>query len=242
MTVAEAARIREAQTIFEGVAADYDVPAQIFGLGRYRAWHRELADLVAERKPARVLDMCTGTGAIAAEISVRTDAHIVAVDITRGMLARARKRPQLHDSDINFVQGAAQAPPFANGSFDAVVFSYLLRYVEDVPGTIATLGRLVRPGGLLTSLEFGVPPNPIARAAWLLYTRGLMPVGLSLLSPGWRRVGGFLGGSISHLYQRHPVPALEGYFRAAGFEVHPTRRMSLGGGLILSGTRTADRA
>lgn len=233
----EASRIREAQAIFDGVADDYDTPAQIFGLGRYRAWHRELAALVLDREPARVLDMCTGTGAIAAEISARTDAHIVAVDITRGMLERARQRPRVRGRGITFVQGAAQAPPFAPGTFDVVVFSYLLRYVADVPGTIATLGRLVRPGGLLASLEFGVPPNPIARAAWLLYTRALMRAGLSMISPGWRRVGSFLGGSISRLYQQHPVPALESYFRAAGFDVHPARRMSLGGGIILSGTR-----
>jgi demethylmenaquinone methyltransferase/2-methoxy-6-polyprenyl-1,4-benzoquinol methylase len=135
----EAGRIREAQSIFEGVAGDYDTPAQIFGLGRYRAWHRELAALVAAAKPARVLDMCTGTGAIATEIAARTTARVVAVDITRGMLARARKRPGLVERDVAFVQAAAQAPPFADGSFDVVVFSYLLRYVADVPGTIAAL-------------------------------------------------------------------------------------------------------
>jgi demethylmenaquinone methyltransferase/2-methoxy-6-polyprenyl-1,4-benzoquinol methylase len=232
----EAARIRETQSIFAGIADGYDVPAQVFGLGRYRAWHRALVDMVAAGRPARVLDMCTGTGAIAAAIAARTDAHVVAADITRPMLARARRRPQLR-SHAAFVQAAAQAPPFAPASFDAVVFSYLLRYVEDVPGTIAALARLVRPGGLLASLEFGVPDNGVARAAWLAYTRAVLPLGLGVLSPGWRRVGGFLGDSITRLYRRHPIAALESYFRAAGLEVQPTRRLSLGGGVIMSGVR-----
>lgn len=231
--------MREAQAIFDPIAPGYDRPAQVFGLGRYRYWHRELAALVAGRHPSSVLDVCTGTGAVAAEIAARGSARIVALDVTRGMLREARKRPDLASRRVAFVQAAAQAPPIRDDAFDAVVFTYLLRYVDDVPGTVAALGRLVRPGGLLASLEFGVPPNPLAHAAWRIYTRGLLRAGLALVSPGWRRVGGFLGDSISNLYHRHPLPALEGYFRDAGFDVHPTRRLSLGGGVIMSGTRRA---
>jgi demethylmenaquinone methyltransferase / 2-methoxy-6-polyprenyl-1,4-benzoquinol methylase len=231
-------RIKQAQAIFSAIADDYERPAQLFGLCRYRYWQRELAALVAERKPTRVLDMCTGTGAIAAEIAARCSTRIVAADVTFGMLTRARRNPVLlGGAGTLFVQAAAQAPPFADGVFDVVVFSYLLRYVDDVPGTIAALGRLVKPGGLMVSLEFGVPQNPILHALWTFYTRVLMPAGLSLLSPGWRRVGGFLGRSIVDFYRRHSPSALEGYFEGAGFKVHPTRRLSGGGGIIMSGTK-----
>ena len=235
-TVDESARIRTTREIFAGIAGDYDTPAQLFGLGRYHAWHRALVDRVVPVAPRRVLDMCTGTGLVSAELVRRTDAHVVAVDITRPMLERARRRPGLAGR-VSFVEAAAQTPPFGERSFDAVVFTYLLRYVDDVPGTIAALGRLVRPGGVLASLEFGVPPNPLARAAWRLYTQTVLRGGLALLSPGWRRVGGFLGASISTLEERHPVSALEGYFRAAGFDVQPTARLSLGGGVVMSGVR-----
>jgi Methylase involved in ubiquinone/menaquinone biosynthesis len=239
MTAEDTGRIKQAQAIFSGIADDYDRPAQIFGLGRYRFWQRELAAMVADRKPAWVLDMCTGTGAIAAEIAARCAPRIVAVDVTRAMLTRARRKPDLVAERTFFLQAAAQSPPFRDGAFDVVVFSYLLRYVDDVPGTIAALGRLVKPGGLLVSLEFGVPRGAILRVLWTLYTRVLLRAGLSWLSPGWRRVGGFLGHSIADFYRRHPLSALEGYFKTAGFAVHPTRRLSAGGGIIMSGTRLA---
>ena len=232
-------RIKQAQAIFGGIADDYDRPAQLFGLLRYRFWQRELAAMIAERKPAWVLDMCTGTGSIAAEIAQRCAGRIVAVDVTRAMLTRARRNLVLLGERTIFLQAAAQCPPFCDNAFDVVVFSYLLRYVDDVPGTIAALGRLVKPGGMLASLEFGVPPDPILRALWTVYTRVLLRAGLSLLSPGWRRVGGFLGHSIADFYRRHPISALEGYFQAAGFRVHPTRRLSAGGGVIMSGTKLA---
>ncbi len=239
MAAKDTARIRQAQAIFTGIAQNYDRPARIFGLWRYRFWQRELAAMVADRKPAWVLDMCTGTGAIAAEIAARCTPTIVAVDVTRAMLVQARRNHALLGARTLFLQAAAQSPPFRDGAFDVVVFSYLLRYVDDVPGTIATLGRLVKPGGLLLSLEFGVPQGAFLRALWTLYTRVLLRAGLSLLSPGWRRVGGFLGQSIADFYRRHPLSAIEGYFQAAGFTVGPTRRLSAGGGIIMSGVKSA---
>jgi len=231
----EIEQIRRAQAIFTGIAEDYDGPAHLFGLGQYRSWHTALVEEVAARKPRRVLDMCTGTGAIAGAIFARTGAEVVAVDITRAMLEQARRRPGL--SGVSLLQAAAQAPPFAPGTFDAVVFSYLLRYVADVPATLGALGALVRPGGLLASLEFGVPGHPVARLAWHLYTGLVLRAGLALRSAGWRRVGGFLGPSIRAFYARHPVHSLEAQISALGFACHPTRRLSLGGGLLMTATR-----
>jgi len=227
--------IRRAQAIFTGIARGYDGPAQVFGLFRYRSWHRALVDAVAARKPRRVLDMCTGTGALAAAIRARTGAEVVAVDVTRAMLEQARRRTDM--AGVHLVHAAAQAPPFAPGSFDAVVFSYLLRYVGDVPATLGALAALVRPGGFFGSIEFGLPEHPVARAAWQVYTGVVLRAGLALLSPGWRRVGGFLGPSIRDFHTRHPVPALENEIANLGFVCHPTRRLSLGGGVLMTATR-----
>lgn len=236
---AQAGRAHEVQSLFEGIADHYDQPAQAFGLLRYRAWHRQVAKRVAQARPQRVLDMCTGTGAIAAEVAARTPAAIVCADLTRGMLQQAIRRPTLAGGPIHFVQADAQAPPFPPQSFDAVVFSYLLRYVEDVPGTISALAALVRPGGVMVSLEFGVPEGRAARALWGFYVKRLLPAGLGRLSPGWRRVGGFLGGSIEDFERRWPVARQEAAWRAAGFRLDPTRRLSLGGGVLVSGTKAA---
>lgn len=232
----EAGHIKGARDIFDGVASNYEGPAQLFGLFQYRHWHRELVATVAATRPKLVLDMCTGTGAIAAELLAATDALVIGADLSPGMLGKATSRPELPAFRLGLVAADARMPPFRPAAFDAVVFSYLLRYVQDVPATIAALGALVRPGGVMASLEFGVPRGAW-HPPWLLYTRAVLPAGLAVVSPGWRRVGSFLGRSISEFYQRWPLPVLEEAWREAGLVDVQSRSLSLGGGVIMSGTR-----
>jgi demethylmenaquinone methyltransferase/2-methoxy-6-polyprenyl-1,4-benzoquinol methylase len=229
--------VKAAQRIFTDISEAYDGPAQVLGLFQYRSWHRALVDSIVEVDPKLVLDMCTGTGAVAAEIIARTGSRVVGADVTWAMLEKARPRLRSVGRRIALIQADAQAPPFADGAFDAVVWSYLLRYVEDVPATILKLGRLVRPGGVMASLEFGVPRAPLARAAWITYTRAIMPPALALLSRGWRRVGGFLGKSISAFDEEWPVERLADAWRLAGFDHVSARRLSLGGAVVMSGGR-----
>jgi demethylmenaquinone methyltransferase/2-methoxy-6-polyprenyl-1,4-benzoquinol methylase len=129
----------------------------------------------------------------------------------------------------------ARQLPFADGAFTAVSFSYLLRYVDDPKATIAELARCVAPGGVLACLEFHVPRFGPARAAWVAYTRTLLPLlGFFLGGPAWFRVGRFLGPSISGHYARYPVAIQVGWWEAAGLRDVTTRAMSLGGGLVIS--------
>ncbi|MDR2987667.1 MAG: class I SAM-dependent methyltransferase, partial [Nocardiopsaceae bacterium] len=112
-------------------------------------------------------------------------------------------------------------------------------YVEDPQATLAELARVVRPGGKVASLEFCVPPSPFWRAAWWLYTRLLLPLG-GLLTGGreWFVVGRFLGPNISGHYRRYPVRWTEQAWREAGFTDVGVRLMSLGGGLVMWGTKS----
>jgi demethylmenaquinone methyltransferase/2-methoxy-6-polyprenyl-1,4-benzoquinol methylase len=82
-------------------------------------------------------------------------------------------------------------------------------------------------------LEFGLPRG-LARPAWELYVRVGLPALGALVSPGWRRVGGFLGASIREFHRRYDLPAL---WRAAGIDDVRSRRLSLGGGLVVWGRR-----
>jgi ubiquinone/menaquinone biosynthesis C-methylase UbiE len=101
------------------------------------------------------------------------------------------------------------------------------------------LARVVRPGGRVGSLEFGVPPWPPARAAWRLYTGIGLPALGRLVSREWGEVGRFLGPSIAGFYARHPLERIAGYWRAAGLEDVRVRRMSLGGGVVMWARRSA---
>jgi demethylmenaquinone methyltransferase/2-methoxy-6-polyprenyl-1,4-benzoquinol methylase len=92
----------------------------------------------------------------------------------------------------------------------------------------------------VASLEFGVPPWPPARAAWRLYTAVGLPALGRLSSREWAQVGRFLGPSIRGFYERHPLDAIVGYWRQAGLQDVRVRRMSLGGGVVMSATKRAD--
>jgi demethylmenaquinone methyltransferase/2-methoxy-6-polyprenyl-1,4-benzoquinol methylase len=134
------------------------------------------------------------------------------------------------------VECTAEAAPFADGAFDAVIFSYLLRYVADVPATLSELARALKPGGTMASLDFAVPRG-IWYPLWRLYTAIGLPLGGALLSPAWRRVGSFLGPSIRGFYRRWPEERLLQIWRESGFPDAQARRLSLGGAIVIWGTK-----
>ncbi|HLL91471.1 MAG TPA: class I SAM-dependent methyltransferase, partial [Solirubrobacteraceae bacterium] len=159
-------------------------------------------------------------------------------DQSEAMLAGARRRFETSKrADVELLLGQAEALPFADGSFDALTFTYLLRYVDDPRATVAELARVLRPGGRIASLEFGVPPWAPVRAAWRLYTAVGLPVLGRIASREWFEVGRFLGPSIRGFYERHPVETIVGYWRAAGLRDVRVRRISLGGGIVMSAVK-----
>jgi demethylmenaquinone methyltransferase/2-methoxy-6-polyprenyl-1,4-benzoquinol methylase len=180
-----------------------------------------------------VLDVATGTGLVAAEL-LRQGFDVTGVDQSPEMLAIARRR---FGARVRLIDASAQALPVDSGSFDHLTFTYLLRYVPDPPATLAELARVVRPGGIVASLEFGVPSG-LARPAWELYVRTVLPIAGRLVGSGWPEVGDFLGGSIRDFWRRHPFDQQQDWWRAAGLHVLGVRRLSLGGGVVIWGRRT----
>jgi demethylmenaquinone methyltransferase/2-methoxy-6-polyprenyl-1,4-benzoquinol methylase len=230
---------RAALELFSGLPRRYDALSSVLSFGQDPRWRRALVAAVAPPAGARVLDVATGTGMVAAELLMRGDCTVVGIDQSPQMLAAARAR-FAGDGRVELVQGEAERLPFADRSFDALTFTYLLRYVEDPAATIAELARVVRAGGRVGSLEFGVPPLAPARAAWRLYTAVGLPVLGRLASPEWSAVGRFLGPSIRGFYERHPLQQIVAYWRAAGLIDVTVRRMSIGGGVLIWGTKGVD--
>lgn len=223
------------QRVFSPIARDYDTPALVLSLFRYRAWHRFLLSRLNLTPGTRVLDMATGTGTIALDLR-RRGVEVVACDVTRAMLRRAHKRADRDDVDLDLVECAAEAPPFNDGSFDAITFAYLLRYVRDVPITLEALGRLLKPGGVMASLDFAVP-HGIWYPLWRFYTTVILPTGGRLFSREWQRVGAFLGPNIRDFYHRWPEDRLLSAWSDAGFTRVQSRRLTVGGALLIWGTK-----
>jgi len=177
-----------------------------------------------------VLDVATGTGLVAQELR-RHGCEVVGLDQSDQMM-RSTDHGAPHK-----VQAQAERLPFPDGAFDALTFTYLLRYVDDPPATMRELARVVKPGGTVSCLEFHVPTNLLWRTGWLAYTRAVMPPTGRLVSREWGYTGRFLGRSISEFYRRYPLETQAGWWRGAGIP-HPRHRvMSLGGGIVIWGVK-----
>jgi demethylmenaquinone methyltransferase / 2-methoxy-6-polyprenyl-1,4-benzoquinol methylase len=230
-----------AMRLFAGLPRRYDLLAELLSFGQNGRWRRELVSHLSPHHPARVVDVATGTAGVAIALARETDARITGVDLSEAMLARGRERVRAAGLQGRIELGAARAEalPMATGSADALSFTYLLRYVADPEATMSELARVVRPGGHMASLDFYVPTNPVWRAAWRGYTRwGLPAAGLVLGGRAWFDVGRFLGPNIESHYRRWPVERIVEAWRSAGMVDVGWRAMSLGGGLVMWGTRS----
>jgi len=231
-----------AARLFSGLPDRYDLLAEVLSFGQNRRWRLRLVAQISAAAPKRVLDVATGTAGVAIELARRTDAEITGVDLSAAMLERGRDRvgaAGLADR-IRLEQGRAEQLPYEDRAFDAVAFTYLLRYVPDPAATLAELARVLRPGGVLAGLDFAVPPQPFWRAAWWTYTRLVLPLAGALLGGrAWYDVGRFLGPNISRHERDWPVGRLREAWGAAGLVEVEISSMSLGGGRVIWGRRRA---
>lgn len=212
----------------------------VLSFGQDPRWRRALIDAIAPRPGQRILDVATGTGLVAFALA-RRGAEVVGLDQSEDMLTGARQKltetPDLA-SRVTFRQGEAEQLPFGDGEFDALTFTYLLRYVDDRAATMRELARVVKPGATIGMVEFGVPSSPPLRAAWRVHTRVGLPLTGRLVSPAWTTVGRFLGPNIEEFHAREPD--LKELWHGAGFEDVQERRMSFGAGIVMSGTKRAE--
>jgi demethylmenaquinone methyltransferase/2-methoxy-6-polyprenyl-1,4-benzoquinol methylase len=229
-------RTAHARELFAPLGPVYDRNASLLSFGQDPAWRRFLVSRIPH-DALEVLDVATGTAAVAIELAqgVR-ERRVVGIDQSTEMLAAGRERVARAglESRIELRDGRAEELPFADCSFDALTFTYLLRYVDDPTATMRELARVVRVGGTIAMLEFGLPRR-LARPFWELYVRAVLPVaGYVAGGPAWWEVGRFLGPSIRHF---HEHVSLLDLWAAAGIRDVQARRLSLGGGVVVWGVR-----
>jgi demethylmenaquinone methyltransferase/2-methoxy-6-polyprenyl-1,4-benzoquinol methylase len=222
---------QRALELFAPLGPTYDRVGAALSLGQDPLWRRFLVSRLP--RGGHVLDVATGTGLVAAELR-RQGFVVTGVDQSLEMLAIAHRR---FGDEVELIDASAEALPLDSESFDHLTFTYLLRYVADPAATLAELARVVRPGGFVASLEFGVPRGP-ARPLWDLYVHAVLPLAGRVLRNGWREVGDFLGGSIRDFWARHPLERQLEWWHAAGIDGVEVRRMSLGGAVVIWGRKT----
>jgi demethylmenaquinone methyltransferase/2-methoxy-6-polyprenyl-1,4-benzoquinol methylase len=233
-----------ARELFAPLGPTYDRYARLLSFGQDPRWRSFLVSRLPVGPDDVVLDVATGTAAVALELVRRTGCSVVGVDQSPEMLEEARRRILLtaETKRIRLVEASAAGLPFEDGSFDGLTAAYLLRYLDDLPAGLEELARVLRPGATAALLDFGVPPGPVPRAAWNLYVAAGLPLLGRAISPGWQEVGRFLGGSIRDFDARWPLPSLLTAFREAGFDEVAARRLSLGGCFVIWGRRAPSLA
>jgi len=230
---------RFARDLFDGLPARYDRLAELLSLGQNGQWRAEMVGHVVPADGV-ILDVASGTAGVALQLAARSRARVVGVDLTEQMLRQGQRRVTAagQRDRVRLTAGRAEQLPFPDASFDALTFTYLLRYVRDPQATLAELARVLKPGGRMASLEFCVPAGSFWHPAWWAYTRLALPAGGLLLGGReWYEVGRFLGPNISAHYRRYPVTWTVQAWEKAGLTDVGTRIMSLGGGLVMWGTR-----
>jgi demethylmenaquinone methyltransferase/2-methoxy-6-polyprenyl-1,4-benzoquinol methylase len=224
-----------ARELFAPLGPTYDRYARLFSFGQDPRWRRFLVSRIPA-SATRVLDVASGTAAVAIQLArAAPERTVVGIDQSPEMLAAGRARvgrAGLSDR-VELREGRAESLPFADGEFDALTFTYLLRYVDDPLATMRELARVVRPGGVIAMQEFGLPRG-VWRPLWELYVRVGLPLAGAVVSPGWREVGVFLGPSIRDFHGR---VSLDDVWREAGIADVRVQSLSLGGGVVAWGTR-----
>ena len=231
---------RIARELFDGLPDRYDRLAEVLSFGQNGRWRRAMVERITPTDPGRCLDVASGTAGVAIQLARGTSAHVIGLDLTEEMVRRGQRNVTaagLGDR-VALTIGKAEQLAFSDGVFDALTFTYLLRYVADPQEALNELARVVRQGGVVASLEFFVPPSRFWWLWWWLFTRFMLPAaGWVTGGREWFGVGRFLGPSISGHYRRYPLSWHKAAWAKAGFVDVGVRIMSLGGGVVMWGTK-----
>jgi demethylmenaquinone methyltransferase/2-methoxy-6-polyprenyl-1,4-benzoquinol methylase len=222
---------RYVRRLFGTIADRYDLITVLLSYGRDRGWKRRLVRMAQPVAGARALDLATGTGDIAFLLH-DAGGRVIGLDVTMRMIQLARRK-RIAGAGPAFLVGDMAALPFPTASFDVVTTGYGLRNVPDLGVAIAEIARVLRPGGVLLSLDFDRPRSRVVRAAYLAY---LSTVGGAL---GWLLHGDpdtyrYIPASIA----TYPgAAAVADLMRARGF-VRAERHRVLGGLMAIHLART----
>jgi demethylmenaquinone methyltransferase/2-methoxy-6-polyprenyl-1,4-benzoquinol methylase len=217
--------------MFEHIAPRYDAFTRWFSCGMDAAWKRELLACIRPA-PTRVADLACGTGDLALAVARRfPEATVLGIDAAAGMIERARVRGAGLGA-VRFEVGDLAQLPVDRGSLDALTAGYAFRNVPDLASALAEAHRVLRPGGVLYTLDFYRPAWAPWRRAFLTYLK----VAGSAFGWWWHRapvIYAYIAVSIDAWLT---LAEWEAALRVAGFEVESTRA-HLGGGVAVHRAR-----
>jgi demethylmenaquinone methyltransferase/2-methoxy-6-polyprenyl-1,4-benzoquinol methylase len=165
--------------VFETIAEKYDKMNTLLSLGRHKRWRKFAMDKLPVQPGQSAIDVCCGTGDWTISLAQKTGStgHVVGLDFSENMLAIAHmKKDELGLKQIELVHGNAMELPYEDNTFDYATIGFGLRNVPDIHQVLSEMCRVVKPGGLVASLELSKPVWPIFKQVYYLYLNGLLPL------------------------------------------------------------------
>ncbi|WP_335966054.1 bifunctional demethylmenaquinone methyltransferase/2-methoxy-6-polyprenyl-1,4-benzoquinol methylase UbiE [Galbibacter sp. PAP.153] len=164
--------------MFDTISGKYDGLNRVISFGIDVKWRGKVVAMINGTNPESILDIATGTGDLAINMALKTNAQkIVGLDISAGMLEVGKQKvaEKSLTSKIEMVLGDSEALPFDDNSFDAITVAFGVRNFEDLEKGLSEIFRVLKKGGVFVVLETSVPTKPPYKQGYNIYTRTLLP-------------------------------------------------------------------
>ncbi|MFV0540559.1 MAG: bifunctional demethylmenaquinone methyltransferase/2-methoxy-6-polyprenyl-1,4-benzoquinol methylase UbiE [Aestuariibaculum sp.] len=163
--------------MFDTISGDYDGLNRVISFGIDIKWRKKVVKLVKATNPDTILDIATGTGDLAINLTETNATKITGLDISSGMLEIGKEKVKNKglDHKIEMILGDSENLPFANNTFDAITVAFGVRNFENLENGLKEILRVLKPNGIFVILETSVPTKTPYKQGYKLYTKYILP-------------------------------------------------------------------
>jgi demethylmenaquinone methyltransferase/2-methoxy-6-polyprenyl-1,4-benzoquinol methylase len=164
--------------MFDNISGNYDDLNRVISFGIDVKWRKKVLQLVANKKPEKVLDIATGTGDLAILMTSTTATEIVGLDISAGMLEVGKNKIAQKNlsSKIEMVLGDSENIPYPDDYFDAITVAFGVRNFETLEKGLSEILRVLKPNGIFVILETSVPTKFPFKQGYAFHSKFILPI------------------------------------------------------------------
>ena len=169
---------RQITKMFDTISNEYDRLNRVISFGIDIKWRNKVVNLIKDENPENILDIATGTGDLAINLTKTRAKKIIGLDISEGMLNVGRKKIKERklNSLVEMIIGDSENLPFEDDSFDAVSVAFGVRNFETLEKGLSEIYRVLKVNGVFVVLETSIPQNPFFKQGYFIYTKFFLPL------------------------------------------------------------------